>query len=88
MGHDPNIRNPLVARLRNSVLDTALHRVARNTGWIMSAEVVATAVSVIQFPLVARLLGVEGYGTAVLIMGWVGLVTALLAVQTPKTMGK
>ena len=88
MGHDPNIRNPLVARLRNSVLDTALHRVARNTGWILSAEVVATAVSVIQFPLVARLLGVEGYGTAVLIMGWVGLVTALLGVQTRKTMVK
>lgn len=88
MGYDPTIRNPLVARLRNSVLDTALHRVARNTGWILSAEVVATVVSVIQFPLVARLLGVEGYGTAVLIMGWVGLVTALLGVQTRKTMVK
>ncbi|MDP7259950.1 MAG: oligosaccharide flippase family protein [Anaerolineales bacterium] len=88
MSTAPPNRNPLLARLRNAVLDTALHRVARNTGWLLAAEVVATLVSAIQFPLVARLLGVEGYGTAVLVVGWVGLVTALLGMQTRKTIVK
>ncbi len=69
-------------------MDTALHHVARNTGWLLAAEVVAIMVSAIQFPLVARILGVEGYGMAVLVMGWIGLMTALLGVQTRKTLVK
>ncbi len=83
----PN-RNPLLARLRNAVLDSTLHRIARNTGWLLAAELVATLVSAIQFPLVARLLGVKGYGMAVLVVGWVGLVTALFGVQTRETIVK
>ncbi len=83
----PN-RNPLLARLRNAVLDSTLHRIARNTGWLLAAELVATLVSAIQFPLVARLLGVKGYGMAVLVVGWVGLVTGLLGVQTRETIVK
>ena len=69
-------------------MDISVHRVARNTGWLLAAEVLSILVSTIQFPLVARILGVEGYGMAVLVMGWIGLVTALLGVQTRKMLVK
>ena len=85
MSKIPSKLNPLLARIRNAVLDTTLHRLARNTGWLLAAEVVATILSAIQFPLVARILGVEGYGIVVLIIGWVGLMTGLLGIQTRKT---
>ena len=71
MSKSPSKINPLLDRIQNSILDTTLHRVARNTGWLLTAEVVATLFSAIQFPLVARILGVEGYGIVVLIIGWV-----------------
>lgn len=74
--------------IRNSVIDTALQRLARNSGWLLSAEAVAAIVSVLQFPLVARLLGAEGYGKATLIVGWVGLVGSLIGIQTRKTIVK
>ena len=61
---------------------------ARNSGWLLAAESVAAIMSVIQFPLVARLLGAEGYGKATLIVGWVGLVGSLLGIQTRKTIVK
>ena len=61
------------SQIKNSVIDTALQRLARNSGWLLAAEAVAAIVSVIQFPLVARLLGAEGYGTATLFGGWVSL---------------
>ena len=88
MSKSPSKINPLLDRIQNSILDTTLHRVARNTGWLLTAEVVATLFSAIQFPLVARILGVEGYGIVVLIIGWVGLMTGLLGIQTRKTIVK
>ena len=62
-----------------------MQRLARNTGWLLAAEVVATIVSVFQFPLVARLLGVERFGVLHLVMSTVGLITALLTVRVWET---
>ena len=78
----------MFAQIRNSVIDAALQRLARNSGWLLAAEAVALIVSVLQFPLVARLLGTEGYGKAMLIVGWVGLAGSLLGIQTRKTIVK
>jgi len=85
---DSSDKRQVFNQIRNSVIDAALQRLARNSGWLLAAEGVALIVSVLQFPLVARLLGTEGYGKAVLIVGWVGLVGSLLGVQTRKTIVK
>ncbi len=62
-----------------------MQRLARNTSWLLAAEVVATIVSIFQFPLVARLLGVERFGVLHLVMSSVGLITALLTVRVWET---
>ena len=88
MKKDVSDKRQIFSQIRNSVIDTALQRLARNSGWLLAAEAVAAIVSVLQFPLVARLLGAEGYGKATLIVGWVGLLGSLLGIQTRKTMGR
>ena len=88
MKKDASDKRLVFSQIKNSVIDTALQRLARNSGWLLAAEAVAAIVSVIQFPLVARLLGAEGYGKATLIVGWVSLVGSLLGIQTRKTIVK
>ena len=88
MKKDVSDKRQIFSQIRNSVIDTALQRLARNSGWLLAAEAVAAIVSVLQFPLVARLLGAEGYGKATLIVGWVGLLGSLLGIQTRKTIVK
>tara|TARA_B100000029_G_scaffold482701_1_gene533148 strand:- start:80436 stop:81818 length:1383 start_codon:yes stop_codon:yes gene_type:complete len=88
MKKDTSEKRFVFSQIKNSVINTALQRLARNSGWLLAAESVAAIMSVIQFPLVARLLGAEGYGKATLIVGWVGLVGSLLGIQTRKTIVK
>ena len=88
MKKDVSDKRQMFSQIRNSVIDTALQRLARNSGWLLAAEAVAAIVSVLQFPLVARLLGAEGYGKATLIVGWVGLLGSVLGIQTRKTIVK
>ena len=74
--------------IKNTIINNALKRLARNSGLLLAAESVATLIGLVQFPLVARILGAEEYGKAILIISWVGLIGSLLGIQTRKTIVK
>jgi len=74
--------------IKNTIINNALQRLARNSGLLLAAESVATLIGLVQFPLVARILGAEEYGKAILIISWVGLIGSLLGIQTRKTIVK
>ncbi len=66
----------------------SLQRLLRNTGWLFAGETIATGVSIVQFPLVTRLLGAEAFGQLHLALAWAGLVVGILSLQLRNTIVK
>lgn len=75
----------LQSRLRRWLGDAALRRLAKNTSFLVGAEALGTLISLVQFPLVTRLLGPENYGAWGIAVSWVGVVGQIFSFRLWET---
>lgn len=65
-----------------------LRRMLKNASMLFGAESIATLISIVQFPLVTRLLGPEQYGVWGIVTGWVALIAQLISFRLWETLIK
>lgn len=80
--------NDLRARLSRWVGASPLRRMLANASMLFGAETVATLISLVQFPLVTRLLGPADYGTWGIAVSWVALIGQFLSFRLWETIIK
>jgi O-antigen/teichoic acid export membrane protein len=82
----------MIARLRSllndRIGDRSLVQLLRNASMLFGAETLATLISLVQFPLVTRLLGPEQYGVWGIATGWVALVAQIISFRLWETLIK
>jgi len=78
----------LRSRLSAWIGDASLKRLIKNSSMLFGAETIATLISLVQFPLVTRLLGPEEYGVWGIVVGWVGLVGQIVSFRLWETVVK
>ena len=78
----------LRSRLGALIDDSSLRRLIKNASMLFGAESIVTLISIVQFPLITRLLGVENYGAWGIVSGWVGLVAQILSFRLWETVIK
>jgi len=80
--------NKLRALLNDWVGDNPLRRLIKNASMLFGAETIATLISIVQFPLITRLLGPEQYGVWGIVTGWVALVAQFISFRLWETLIK
>ncbi len=78
----------LRVRLSAWIGDTTLKRLLKNASMLFGAETLVTLISVVQFPLVTRLLGSANYGAWGVVISWVSLVGQVVSIRLWETVIK
>ena len=83
-----NLQNWLQNARQRLIGDATLKKLLKHASWLLGAEIFATLLSIVQFPLTLRLLGASLYGVLGTVISWAGLVSQIFTIRVRETIIK